>query len=58
MTTYKIMRFFRPGSNKQARAIRHGLSLEEAKRHCNRSDAHKIDKKGEIVWFEGFTAED
>jgi hypothetical protein len=37
--------------------MKRGLSLEIAKLHCNDPKTKKINKKGEIVWFEGFTKE-
>jgi hypothetical protein len=54
METYKIVRFYKEG---KSRTVKHGLSLELAKLHCNHPGTKKINKKGEIIWFEGFTKE-
>lgn len=55
MATFKIVRFNRKrGSQK---VIDRGLTLDEAQRHCTREDTHKRDKDGNIVWFDGYTAE-
>tara|TARA_R100000152_G_C6781189_1_gene215182 strand:- start:5531 stop:5677 length:147 start_codon:yes stop_codon:yes gene_type:complete len=48
MTTYKIVRFRFDGDHK---TIKTGLSLEEAKEHCNDPDT-----EGE-GWFDGFVEE-
>jgi hypothetical protein len=53
---YKIIRFYHD-KNKRPRTIKKGLSLEEAQAHCQREDTSKRDKKGNIVWFDGFTKE-
>jgi hypothetical protein len=54
MGIYKIIRFYKEG---RSRAVKHGLSLEQAKLHCRDPSTKKVNKKGEIVWFEGFTLE-
>lgn len=46
--TYRIVRFHREGDNE---IIVRGLTLAQAKAHCNRDDA-----KGE-GWFDGFVEE-
>jgi hypothetical protein len=51
MTTYKILRFYRE-DGRRARTIKRGLTLEEAKAHCNRDDTHGDG------WFDGWTTED
>ena len=48
MATYKIIRFSKKGTQ---RAIQRGLSLDEARRYCQREDT-----KGKN-WFCGFTKE-
>lgn len=50
--SYKIVRFYSPELEKTNRVIRRGLTLEEAKEHCNRADTKK-----EGVYFEGYTKE-
>jgi len=48
MRTYKIIRFYK---DKEAEIIKEGLTLEEAKEHCNREDT-----QGEN-WFDGYNEE-
>lgn len=48
MKTYKIIRFRFNGNR---RVIKRGLTLEEAKEHCNSEDTH-----GE-GWFDGYESE-
>lgn len=55
MTTFKIVRFSRKSGRQ--RVVDRGLTLDEAQRHCSREDTHKRDKSGDIVWFDGYTAE-
>ncbi len=50
--TYKILRFYSPSLDKQTRTITRGLTLEEAREHCNREDTRK-----EGVYFDGYTKE-
>jgi hypothetical protein len=53
--TYKVVRHYPIGKPK---TIAKGLSLEEAQRHCQRTNTHMIDKKTSgIVWFDGYTME-
>jgi hypothetical protein len=53
METYKIIRFYRDTEHPQHRAvIDTGLTLEEAREHCNDDDT-----KEEGVWFDGYTSE-
>ena len=50
---YKIVRYYKPGvdgSNTPNRTIKTGLTLEQAKAHCNDP---KTQKKG--VYFDGYT---
>lgn len=54
METYKIIRFHK---EKPKRVVRRGLTKEEAIKHCTDSTTHKIDKNGNVVWFDGFTKE-
>lgn len=51
--TYKIVRYFAPGSSKRDRVIKRGLTLEAAQAHC--SDP-KTRKAGE--WFDGYAREE
>ena len=46
--TYKIVRYQFYGEPK---IIKRGLTLEEAKKHCNEPNTEGID------WFDGFTEE-
>jgi len=55
MEMYKIVRYYR--RQKPSRVIKRGLSLEDAKMHCQSQDTQKIDKAGNVVWFDGFTKE-
>lgn len=52
MKTYKIVRFYYPGLNKQNRIIKRGLTLEQAQKHCKDP---KTRKDG--VYFDGYTEE-
>ena len=49
MKTYKIVRFYRDGRNRET--IEKGLTLEQAQVHCEREDT-----RGE-GWFDGYTEE-
>jgi hypothetical protein len=49
---YKIMRYYYPDQNKPAKEIMSGLTLEEAREHCNNSRTRK-----EGVYFDGYTEE-
>lgn len=49
MKTYKILRFH---LNRPTRVIATGLTLEQAKEHCNRKDTRK-----DGLWFDGYTEE-
>ena len=51
MKTYKIIRFYRE-RNKSSRVIMRGLTLEQAKTHCQDPSTRK-----EGVWFDGFESE-
>lgn len=52
MTTYKIIRFYHPSTDKPNRAVRRGLTLEQAQQHCRDP---KTRKDGE--WFDGYDEE-
>ena len=52
--TYKIIRFHR---ERPPRAMKHGLTLKEAQEHCKDPTTHKIDKQGNVLWFDGYTKE-
>jgi hypothetical protein len=54
MGEYKIMRYSR---DKPPRTIIVSLTLEEAQRHCSDRSTHKIDKEGNVLWFDGYTKE-
>jgi hypothetical protein len=62
--TYKIVRFF--GKKGTKRTINSGLTLEEARKHCNDPEASSKTAKSKSgrartsrhgTWFDGFTAE-
>ncbi|KKM60100.1 hypothetical protein LCGC14_1545170 [marine sediment metagenome] len=46
---YKIVRFYYPDQNRRRRTIKTGLTLEQAKAHCNDPKTRK-----EGVYFDGF----
>ncbi len=48
---YNIIRFRRHG---RRRIMRRGLTLADARAHCQREDTHKKDKNGLTVWFDGY----
>ena len=50
MSLFNIVRFYYD-SNKKSRVMQKGLSLEEAKEHCNNPNTRK-----EGVWFDGYSA--
>lgn len=49
VSTYSIIRFF--ADDRPTDVIVRGLTLEQAKAHCNRADSHGED------WFDGYTKE-
>ena len=49
--TYMIIRFWMDNAKRKTIVAR-GLSLDDARRNCQREDTHK-----DGVWFEGFTKE-
>lgn len=53
MSSYKIIRFYSPTMGKPNRIIKKGLTLEEAKEHCNNPKTRKEGK-----YFDGYTKED
>lgn len=50
--TYKIVRFYAPHLNKEKETIETGLTLAEARAHCNDPSTHE---KG--VYFDGYYEE-
>ena len=52
MRKYTIYRFYAK-EGKNAKVIKTGVSLKEAREHCNREDTHKVGK-----WFDGYQRED
>lgn len=54
MKTYSIIRCRK---DRPAKVIKRGLSLEQAKEHCSSEDTHKINKDGNVEWFDGFREE-
>ena len=51
-TSYSIVRYFAPHLNKSSEIVKTGLTLEEAKEHCNDPKTREAG-----VWFDGFTKE-
>lgn len=51
MKTYKIIRFRNHGNYITKRVIKKGLTLEEAKAHCNNYDTRGFN------WFDGYDLE-
>lgn len=52
---YKIIRFYKDGDKR--RVIKQGLTLEEAQKHCRDPRTKKENKKGELLWFDGYESE-
>lgn len=55
MTTYKIIRFYSPAEKAKGKmnyTVRIGLSLEEAKAHCNNPNTRCAGR-----WFDGYIEE-
>ena len=52
MKTYKIIRFYAPGIDKDNETVKTGLTLEEAQDHCRDPDTRE-----DGVWFDGFNEE-
>ena len=57
MKTYRIVRFRFKGSPSR-KGLPTGLSLEEAQAHCKDEKTHKINKDGDVVWFDGYEVEE
>lgn len=53
--TYKVIRFYRDG--KPNKVIKRGLCLEAAQEHCKSEETHKVEKSGDVVWFDGYNEE-
>jgi len=50
---YKIVRFYQDSSHsKHNSIIKTGLTLKEAREHCNRPDTQEVGK-----WFDGYLEE-
>lgn len=49
--TYAIWRFYHPSQNKESEQIKGGLTLQEAKDHCDDPSTRRAE------WFEGFQVE-
>ena len=49
METYRIVRVYHPSLNKQNEVMQEGLTIEEAKEHCNDPTTHK-----ENEYFDSF----
>jgi beta-lactamase class D len=54
MPTYKIVRHYAPHLNRKRQTVRGktGLTLEQAKRHCNDPSTRRAGE-----WFDGYTEE-
>ena len=53
MKTYKIIRFYAPGSPNNCETIKTGLTLKQAQAHCRRKDTREEGK-----WFDGYNEDD
>lgn len=53
MKTYKIIRFYAPGIDKDNETVKTGLTLEEAQDHCRDPDTREDGR-----WFDGYNEED
>jgi hypothetical protein len=53
MERYSIIRFYENG---RKRTMYTGLTLEEAKEHCNKPNTAGVTRSG-VRWFDGFTKE-
>ena len=51
---YRIIKFHRNGASTKMRGL-NSLTLDDAKRYCQREDTHKKDREGNVIWFCGFT---
>lgn len=51
---YKVIRYFRTGGKK---TLFKGVDLRTAQLHCSSPMTHKLDSKGNVVWFDGYTKE-
>ena len=49
---YKIIRFYAPTERREEVVIRTGLTLEEAREHCNDPETREEGK-----WFDGYREE-
>ena len=47
---YKIVRYYHPSVGRKNRIIKRGLTLEQARKHCQ---SPKTEKKGK--YFDGYT---
>lgn len=54
---YKIVRYYAPGSGREKRVIKRGLTLEQAQAWCKREDTHEKGPRGTVKWFDGYTQE-
>ena len=50
--TYSIIRIFNPRLRRKSKIIKTGLTLKEAKEHCQDSSTKKEGK-----WFDGYISE-
>jgi len=52
MKTYEIIRFYAPNQNKENEVILRGLTIEQAKEHCNDESTQE-----EGIYFDGYNEE-
>ena len=54
MERYKIIRHY---SNGEKQIINSGVSLEDAKNHCN-DPVNRQEEDGVLIWFDAYSLED
>jgi hypothetical protein len=53
---YRVIRMFRDAGKKRKVILKH-VSLEAAQLHCRSPLTHKVDKEGNVIWFDGYEEE-
>jgi len=58
MTTYKVKRFHHNADHPEhGKIVKGGLTLEEAREHCQREDTQEKAEDGSLIWFDAYTKE-
>lgn len=59
--TYKVIRFYEPDSQEKNKVMAMGLTLEEARAHCEDTDTHQTCGVGTVLgghdFFDGYMVE-